>query len=75
MLFRSILEVLVSRNSISPETEELRLELDKLRLERMDRMEKEKKHKKVNRLTDATLRQQSVMFSYSTEITVDVGSK
>ncbi|XP_017537159.1 RILP-like protein 1 isoform X3 [Pygocentrus nattereri] len=41
-----ILEVLVSRNSISPETEELRLELDKLRLERMDRMEKEKKHKK-----------------------------
>ncbi|XP_030198392.1 RILP-like protein 1 isoform X3 [Gadus morhua] len=41
-----ILEVMVSRNSISPETEELRLELDKLRLERMDRMEKEKKHKK-----------------------------
>ncbi|XP_072515067.1 RILP-like protein 1 isoform X1 [Salminus brasiliensis] len=41
-----ILEVLVSRNSISPETEELRLELDKLRLERMDRLEKERKHKK-----------------------------
>ncbi|XP_028828624.1 RILP-like protein 1 isoform X4 [Denticeps clupeoides] len=41
-----ILEVLVSRSSISPETEELRLELDKLRLERMDRMEKERKHKK-----------------------------
>ncbi|KAK7125372.1 hypothetical protein R3I93_020902 [Phoxinus phoxinus] len=41
-----ILEVLVSRNSISPETEELRLELDRLRLERMDRLEKEKKHKK-----------------------------
>lgn len=41
-----ILEVMVSRNSISPETEELRLELDKLRLERMERMEKEKKHKK-----------------------------
>ncbi|XP_076876861.1 RILP-like protein 1 isoform X3 [Brachyhypopomus gauderio] len=41
-----ILEVLVSRNSINPETEELRLELDKLRLERMDRLEKEKKHKK-----------------------------
>ncbi|CAL8318289.1 unnamed protein product [Lota lota] len=41
-----ILEVMVSRNSISPETEELRLELNKLRLERMDRMEKEKKHKK-----------------------------
>lgn len=41
-----ILEVLVSRNSISPETEELRLELDKLRLERLDRLEKEKKHKK-----------------------------
>ncbi|KAL0965761.1 hypothetical protein UPYG_G00285390 [Umbra pygmaea] len=41
-----ILEVMVSRNSISPETEELRLELDKLRLERMDRLEKEKKHKK-----------------------------
>ncbi|XP_042589160.1 RILP-like protein 1 isoform X1 [Cyprinus carpio] len=41
-----ILEVLVSRNSISPETEELRLELDRLRLERMDRMEKDRKHKK-----------------------------
>ncbi|XP_031658622.1 RILP-like protein 1 isoform X4 [Oncorhynchus kisutch] len=41
-----ILEVMVSRNSISPETEELRLELDKLRLDRMDRLEKEKKHKK-----------------------------
>nr|XP_015221633.1 PREDICTED: RILP-like protein 1 isoform X1 [Lepisosteus oculatus] len=41
-----ILEVLVSRNSISPETEELRLELDRLRLERMDRLEKEKKHQK-----------------------------
>ncbi|XP_063745910.1 RILP-like protein 1 isoform X5 [Eleginops maclovinus] len=41
-----ILEVMVSRNCISPETEELRLELDKLRLERMDRQEKEKKHRK-----------------------------
>ncbi|XP_018608506.1 RILP-like protein 1 isoform X3 [Scleropages formosus] len=41
-----ILEVLVSRNSMSPETEELRLELDRLRLERMDRLEKEKKHQK-----------------------------
>ncbi|XP_051267774.1 RILP-like protein 1 isoform X6 [Dicentrarchus labrax] len=41
-----ILEVMVSRNSISPETEELRLELDKLRLERIDRLEKEKKHRK-----------------------------
>lgn len=42
-----ILEVMVSRSSISPETEELRLELDKLRLERIDRLEKEKKHRKV----------------------------
>ncbi|XP_061115654.1 RILP-like protein 1 isoform X5 [Conger conger] len=41
-----ILEVLVSRNNISPETEELRLELDRLRLERIDRLEKEKKHQK-----------------------------
>ncbi|KAJ8338642.1 hypothetical protein SKAU_G00354280 [Synaphobranchus kaupii] len=41
-----VLEVLVSRNSISPENEELQLELDRLRLERMDRLEKEKKHKK-----------------------------
>ncbi|XP_070780905.1 RILP-like protein 1 isoform X3 [Enoplosus armatus] len=41
-----ILEVMVSRNSIGPETEELRLELDKLRLERLDRLEKEKKHRK-----------------------------
>lgn len=42
-----ILEVMVSRSSISPEVEELRLELDKLRLERLDRLQKEKKHKKV----------------------------
>lgn len=42
-----VLEVMVSRGSVGPETEELRLELDRLRLERMDRMEKEKKHKKV----------------------------
>uniref|UniRef100_A0A3P8S755 RILP-like protein 1 n=1 Tax=Amphiprion percula TaxID=161767 RepID=A0A3P8S755_AMPPE len=41
-----ILEVMVSRSSIGPETEELRLELDKLRLERIDRLEKEKKHRK-----------------------------
>uniref|UniRef100_A0A3B4XBV3 RILP-like protein 1 n=1 Tax=Seriola lalandi dorsalis TaxID=1841481 RepID=A0A3B4XBV3_SERLL len=41
-----ILEVMVSRSCITPETEELRLELDKLRLERLDRLEKEKKHKK-----------------------------
>lgn len=40
-----ILEVLVCRN-INPEMEELRLELDRLRLERMDRIEKEKKHQK-----------------------------
>uniref|UniRef100_A0A8D0H5K0 RILP-like protein 1 n=1 Tax=Sphenodon punctatus TaxID=8508 RepID=A0A8D0H5K0_SPHPU len=40
-----ILEVLVSRNH-NPEMEELRLELDRLRLERMDRIEKEKKHQK-----------------------------
>ncbi|XP_026153066.1 RILP-like protein 1 isoform X7 [Mastacembelus armatus] len=41
-----ILEVMVSRSSIGPETEELRLELDRLRLERIDRLEKEKKHRK-----------------------------
>ncbi|NWX90350.1 RIPL1 protein, partial [Nothoprocta ornata] len=41
-----ILEVLVSRNHINPEMEELRLELDRLRLERMDRIEKERKHQK-----------------------------
>uniref|UniRef100_H3D7L2 RILP-like protein 1 n=1 Tax=Tetraodon nigroviridis TaxID=99883 RepID=H3D7L2_TETNG len=41
-----ILEVMVSRSSISPEMEELRLELDKLRLERLERLQKEKKHKK-----------------------------
>lgn len=44
-----ILEVLVSRNNINPEMEELRLELDRLRLERMDRIEKEKKHQKVRK--------------------------
>ncbi|KAL7986683.1 hypothetical protein Chor_012966 [Crotalus horridus] len=41
-----ILEVLVSRDHISPEVEELRLELDRLRLERVDRLEKERKHQK-----------------------------
>ncbi|XP_066465922.1 RILP-like protein 1 isoform X2 [Tiliqua scincoides] len=42
-----ILEVLVSRNHIiPPEMEELRLELDRLRLERVDRIEKERKHQK-----------------------------
>ncbi|CAG5867661.1 unnamed protein product [Menidia menidia] len=48
-----ILEVMVSRSSISPDTEELRLELARLRLERMDRLEKDKKHRQVsdNRLS------------------------
>lgn len=41
-----LLEVLVSRSSSSPDTDELRLELDRLRLERLERLEKEKKHKK-----------------------------
>ncbi|XP_057674617.1 RILP-like protein 1 isoform X4 [Corythoichthys intestinalis] len=42
-----ILEVMVSRHSIGgPEADELRLELDKLRLERIERLEKEKKHRK-----------------------------
>ncbi|KAM8828259.1 RILP-like protein 1 isoform 8-T8 [Spinachia spinachia] len=41
-----ILEVMVSRGRGSAETEELRLELDALRLERMERLEKEKKHRK-----------------------------
>ncbi|XP_034402725.1 RILP-like protein 1 isoform X1 [Cyclopterus lumpus] len=41
-----ILEVMVSRSCISPEAEELRLELDKLRLERLERLEKERKHRK-----------------------------
>ncbi|XP_077441521.1 RILP-like protein 1 isoform X3 [Vanacampus margaritifer] len=42
-----ILEVMVSRHSIGgPEADELRLELDKLRLERTERLEKEKKHRK-----------------------------
>ncbi|XP_077593952.1 RILP-like protein 1 [Stigmatopora nigra] len=42
-----IMEVMVSRHSMGgPEADELRLELDKLRLERTERMEKEKKHRK-----------------------------
>uniref|UniRef100_A0A8C7Z5X4 RILP-like protein 1 n=1 Tax=Oryzias sinensis TaxID=183150 RepID=A0A8C7Z5X4_9TELE len=40
-----ILEVMVSRGSMSPETEELRLELDRLRMERLERLEKEKRHR------------------------------
>ena len=43
-----VLEVLVSRSNINPETEELRCELDRLRLERNERLEKEKKHQKVH---------------------------
>ncbi|XP_012878507.1 PREDICTED: RILP-like protein 1 [Dipodomys ordii] len=42
-----ILEVLVSRHHVAPELDELRLELDRLRVERMDRIEKERKHQKV----------------------------
>ncbi|KAM9794157.1 RILP-like protein 1 isoform X6 [Syngnathus typhle] len=42
-----ILEVMVSRHNIGgPEADELRLELDKLKLERTERLEKEKKHRK-----------------------------
>ncbi|XP_036907819.1 RILP-like protein 1 isoform X1 [Sturnira hondurensis] len=41
-----ILEVLVSRHHVAPELDELRLELDRLRLERMDRIEKERNHQK-----------------------------
>ncbi|XP_037122159.1 RILP-like protein 1 isoform X8 [Syngnathus acus] len=42
-----ILEVMVSRHNIGgPEADELRLELDKLKLERNERLEKEKKHRK-----------------------------
>lgn len=44
-----ILEVLVSRHHVAPELDELRLELDRLRLERMDRIEKERKHQKVGK--------------------------
>uniref|UniRef100_A0A3P9H305 RILP-like protein 1 n=1 Tax=Oryzias latipes TaxID=8090 RepID=A0A3P9H305_ORYLA len=40
-----ILEVMVSRGTMSPETEELRLELDRLRMERLERLEKEKRHR------------------------------
>ncbi|XP_061589834.1 RILP-like protein 1 isoform X5 [Cololabis saira] len=40
-----ILEVMVSRSSAGPETEELRLELDRLRLERLDRLDKDKRHR------------------------------
>lgn len=42
-----ILEVMVSRGRGSAETDELRLELDALRLERVERVEKDKKHRKV----------------------------
>ncbi|XP_061763826.1 RILP-like protein 1 isoform X2 [Nerophis ophidion] len=47
-----ILEVMVSRHSIGPETDQLRLELDKLRLERTERAEKEKKHRKEMELVE-----------------------
>nr|XP_046206745.1 RILP-like protein 1 isoform X1 [Oncorhynchus gorbuscha] len=41
-----VLEVLVTRNNINPETEELRRELDRLRMERNDRLKKEQLHQK-----------------------------
>ncbi|CAL8342846.1 unnamed protein product [Lota lota] len=41
-----LLEVLVSRNTVSPEAEELRQELDRLRQERNDRQEQERKRQK-----------------------------
>ncbi|XP_078523735.1 RILP-like protein 1 isoform X1 [Lissotriton helveticus] len=41
-----ILEVLVSRNAMEPEQHDLRLELERLRLERVERQEKDKKHQK-----------------------------
>ncbi|XP_053728567.1 RILP-like protein 1 isoform X3 [Synchiropus splendidus] len=54
-----ILEVLVTRSSLSPETDELRLELDKLRLERVDRLEKEKKHRKELELVEDVWREEA----------------
>lgn len=48
-----ILEVMVSRR-MSPETEELRLELDRLRMERLERLEKEKRHRQVRTHLNAT---------------------
>lgn len=51
-----ILEVLVSRHHVAPELDELRLELDRLRLERVDRIEKERKHQKVGRGRGGPLR-------------------
>lgn len=63
-----ILEVMVSRSSISPETEELRLELDKLRLERIDRLEKEKKHRKVQALAVIS----SLIKTYKSQYSVKV---
>lgn len=42
-----ILEVLVSRRHAAPGPDELRLELDRLRLERAHRLEKEREHQKV----------------------------
>ncbi|XP_069475782.1 RILP-like protein 1 isoform X2 [Ambystoma mexicanum] len=41
-----ILEVLVSRSAMEPEQHDLRLELERLRLERVERQEKDKKHQK-----------------------------
>jgi len=49
-----ILEVMVSRGCVRPEAEELRLELDKLRLERLERLEKERRHRKVWRHVNIT---------------------
>ncbi|KAM9622345.1 RILP-like protein 1 [Trichechus inunguis] len=54
-----ILEVLVSRHHVAPEMDELRLELDRLRLERMDRIEKERKHQKELELVEDVWREEA----------------
>lgn len=54
-----ILEVLVGRNNLSAETEELRMELERLRLERRDRLEREKRHQKELELVEDVWRGES----------------
>ncbi|XP_063050831.1 RILP-like protein 1 isoform X2 [Engraulis encrasicolus] len=54
-----ILEVLVGRNNMSAETEELRMELERLRLERRDRLEREKRHQKELELVEDVWRGES----------------
>nr|XP_029534007.1 RILP-like protein 1 isoform X4 [Oncorhynchus nerka] len=70
-----VLEVLVTRNNINPETEELRRELDRLRMERNDRLKKEQLHQKELELVEDVWRGEAQdLLSQITQLQVEIKS-